>query len=140
MKPITVNQTFNVSKKVIWKAITEVEKMKKWFFDNIPDFNPKTGFKTQFSVSTGERTFTHLWELTEVIPQEKITYHWSYEEYPGIGTVIFELHEIQNGCVLTVNALGMDSFPQDIPEFSRESCQGGWNYFIKERLPTYLKG
>ncbi|GAB5398434.1 MAG: hypothetical protein Aureis2KO_00190 [Aureisphaera sp.] len=113
--------------------------MTLWFFENIPDFKAEKRFRVQFPVSTGERTFTHLWEITEVIPLKRITYHWSYEEYDGEGTVIFELKGIPEGSQLTVSALGMDSFPQDIPEFKRESCQGGWDYFIKERLAAYLK-
>ncbi len=29
-------------------------------------------------------------------------------------------------------------FFENIPEFSRESCQAGWNYFIKEQLKAFL--
>jgi hypothetical protein len=38
--------------------------------------------------------------------------------------------------VLTVEVL--EDFPDDIPEFRRESCIGGWNYFINHRLKEYL--
>jgi len=30
------------------------------------------------------------------------------------------------------------SFPQDIPEFTRESGKAGWEYFIQQRLPSFL--
>lgn len=32
----------------------------------------------------------------------------------------------------------MESFPQDIPEFLRESGVKGWNYFIGESLKKFL--
>ena len=33
----------------------------------------------------------------------------------------------------------VESFPQDIPEFSRMSCLGGWTYFINQSLKEYLE-
>lgn len=32
----------------------------------------------------------------------------------------------------------LESFPQNTPEFKRESCVGRWGYFIKHRLKNYL--
>jgi hypothetical protein len=32
----------------------------------------------------------------------------------------------------------VEDFPDDIPEFDRESCQSGWNYLISESLSSYL--
>ncbi len=36
--PIIVEQFFNRSIESVWKAITEVEQMRQWFFENIPEF------------------------------------------------------------------------------------------------------
>ena len=51
-KPIIVEQTFNTSIETVWNAITEVDQMRKWFFDNIPSFKPEVGFETQFDVQS----------------------------------------------------------------------------------------
>jgi len=32
-----------------------------------------------------------------------------------------------------------ESFPDDIPEFSRESGFGGWKFFIKKSLKEFLE-
>ena len=65
----------------------------KWFFDNIPSFNPVVGFQTTFNIQVEDRIYPHLWKLTEVIPLSKITYDWRCEGYPGRSIVTFELTE-----------------------------------------------
>lgn len=138
--PIIVEQTINASKGKIWEAITNVELMRQWFFDNIKSFKPEVGFKTKFKVHSEDRIFTHLWEVTEVDPQQKIVYNWTYDEYPGDSIVNFELIENKNSVRLILTTEVLEDFPEDIPEFTRESCIGGWNYFIKERLKEFLEG
>jgi len=136
--PVIVEQRFRTSVEELWKAITELDQMTQWFFENIPSFRPEVGFQTKFNVKTPERDFMHLWKLTEVEPLKKITYHWTYPDYPGDGYVTFELSEESDQTLLRLTAKGMETFPQDIPEFSRESCIGGWEYFINQRLKDYL--
>lgn len=112
--------------------------MKQWFFDNIPSFDPVIGFETKFTVKSGDRSFGHLWKLVEVEPFKKIKYHWSYEEYEGAGWVTFELLEQDVQTLLRVTNEGLETFPQDIPEFAGESCQAGWEFFIQGNLKAYL--
>lgn len=138
-EPIVVEQTFALSKQTVWKAITDHGQMIKWFFDNIPDFKPEVGFETQFSVNTGERDFVHLWKITEVIPEQKIVYDWRYKDISGAGHVTFEVFEEEAGSRLRLTSDGLESFPRDIPEFSRESGLGGWTYFIQGTLKSYLE-
>jgi len=35
--------------------------------------------------------------------------------------------------------VGFESFPQNILEFTRASCETGWHYFISKNLVEYLK-
>lgn len=35
-EPIIVEETFNTSIDNVWSAITEVDKMRRWYFKNIP--------------------------------------------------------------------------------------------------------
>ena len=111
--------------------------MHQWYFENLPDFKAEKGFETSFPVSSEQRTFTHIWKVVEVITFEKIKLSWTYKEYSGEGFVTFQLEKKNTGTKLTVISEGLDNFPQDIPEFQRESCEGGWNYFIKGRLKDY---
>ena len=137
--PIIVEQTFDTSIERVWKAITEVDQMRLWFFENIGSFKPEAGFETQFNVQSNDRSFLHIWKLTEVVPGKKIIYNWKYGGHPGDSSVTFELFEQKNRTKLRVTHEGMESFPQEIPEFSRESCIGGWNYFIREKLMEFLE-
>ena len=138
-KPVVVEQLFKATIKDVWKAITDIDEMKLWYFDNIPEFVPRIGFKTKFIVRSDSRTFTHLWTITEVIPYEKISYTWHYEEYTGESTAHFNLTSLGNQTKLTVTCIGLETFPNDIPEFTHESCNAGWTYFIKNRLKEYLE-
>ena len=137
--PIVVEQQFNKPLNTVWAAITEPEQMVQWFFHSIPDFKPEVGFETSFDVDSGQRIFRHLWRIIEADSPFRITYHWSYEDIEGAGSVIFELFENENGTLLRVTNEGLNTFPNDIPEFSRESCKGGWEYFIQDELKNYLE-
>lgn len=139
-QPIIVTQEFNRSKEEVWQAITDLDQMVKWYFDNIPAFEPTAGFKTDFLVQSEGRTFHHLWEILEVVPNQLIKYSWRYKEYPGEGVVTFRLEDAgDNKTLLTIINEGLDSFPSDIPEFKPESCRAGWEYFIQGNLREYLK-
>ncbi len=138
-KPIIVEETFNVTIETVWKAITNIDEMKCWFFENIPDFKPEVGFKTQFNVQSEDRNFLHLWTVTEVELFKKIVTNWKYEEYSGDSFVYFELFEENNYTKLRVSTVVTENFPDNIPEFKSESCREGWNYFIKDRLKNYIE-
>jgi len=137
--PVIVEQHFNVPIKVIWDAITNIEKMKLWYFENIPDFKPLVGFKTEFNVKSEDRNFLHQWEIKEVQLLQKITYTWHFKDYQGDALVHFELFEKNNETILRVTNEIIADFNDSIPEFKRESCLEGWNYFIKDRLKNYIE-
>jgi len=136
--PIIVKQKFTISRERLWQIITEPTLMRQWFFAEIPDFKAEVGFQTRFNVDAGERQFMHLWEIVEVKLKSTIVYDWRYEGYIGQGNVKFELEDVDGGSILVVTSAGMESFPQDVPEFSRESCEGGWKYFINEKLVEFV--
>lgn len=135
---VVVEHSFNTSMQKVWSAITDLDEMRQWYFDQLEDFRPKVGFRTQFVVQVEDRVFTHLWEVTQVIPQRKITYNWKYLEYPDSGDVSFELLPGQDHVIVRLDVRVIDDFPDDIPEFKRESCVQGWEYFIGQNLKEYL--
>ena len=73
-----------------------------------------------------------------MVPGQTIVYHWSYEGIPGEGLVTFDMEDHGSSSLLRVTNEGLDTFPQEIPEFSVESCMNGWMYFINQRLKGYL--
>lgn len=136
--PIVVEASFNNSTKDLWKALTNIIEMKKWYFEVLDDFQPIVGFKTAFKVTSENRVFTHQWDVIEVVPEKKITYSWRFLEYPGVSTSCFEVFGDQNSSRLKLTILVQVDFPEDIPEFKRESGIGGWDYFIHGNLKKYM--
>ena len=137
-EPIIVEQYFDIPVSRVWSAITEHNQMIQWFFPEIPAFKAEEGFRTSFDIQSGGRNFHHLWKILEVSPPHRIVYHWSYSDIEGEGIVIFELFDKGEQTLLCLRNEGLDSFPEEIPEFSREAAVGGWEYFIKEQLKEYL--
>jgi len=136
--PIVVSENFHVSKAELWKAITEVDQMRIWFFEQIPAFEPRVGFETSFPVQGSTMIFTHVWKIIEAIPEKKIVYDWSYPETVGRGTVSFDIEEHEGMSTLTLTNVTLEDWPQDMPEFKRESAEGGWHYFINQRLKEFI--
>jgi uncharacterized protein YndB with AHSA1/START domain len=138
-EPIVIETTFNVPINKVWKAITDKDEMKQWFFHTIDSFKPEIDFETKFNVKSGDRDFLHVWKVTKVVPGKEITLNWKYEGYTGNSFVKFELSSRNDHTKLKLTHQGQETFPQDIPEFSRESCTAGWNYFIAESLRKFLE-
>lgn len=137
-KAIVVEQVLAATVSEVWDAITNLEQMKLWYFNVIPDFEPTVGFETKFNIQVEDRNYMHLWKIIEVIPNKKIAYTWRFEEYPGESLVSFELIEQGDKTLIRVSNEGLESFPQDVPEFTEESCRAGWEFFIQGNLKEYL--
>ncbi len=137
--PIVVEQIFNAPIAVVWRAITDTDQMRQWFFEPITDFEPKVGFETQFNVRCEDQDYPHLWKVTDVVPETRIAYDWWYGGYPGISSVEWELSETPNGTKLKLTHERHETFPQDDPVFSRDSGQAGWEYFLHESLKAFLE-
>ncbi len=137
-EPIVVEEIYDVSIERVWGAITELEQMLKWYFNNIPAFEARVGFVTAFDIHNEGRLFRHHWEVTEVIPHKQLKYNWTFDGYEGGSFSNFELFEEGDKTRLKLSCVVLEDFPEDIPEFKRESCIGGWNYFLKDALKKYL--
>ncbi len=138
-EPFVIERTFNASVEKVWKAITDKNEMKKWYFD-LAEFKPEVGFEFQFLGGTEEKKWLHLCKITEVIEQKRITYSWRYDGYAGISFVTFELFPDGINTRLKLTHAGLESFPVDIvPEFKKENFVEGWNYIIGTSLKDYLE-
>ena len=137
--PVIVEQHFDNSVSAVWKAVTERSQMIQWYFENIPDFQPVVGFETRFNVVAESREFLHIWKITETIPEQKIAYSWTFEGITGQSLVTFELSGDDDSCKLKLTSAGLENLPDDIPEFTRESCHAGWKHFIQDRLAEYMR-
>ncbi len=137
---IVVRHTYDAPAADVWDAITDPARMCRWFFEAIREFRPEPGFETKFDVENDGTVYRHWWNVEEVVPGERIVYRWRYEGVAGDSDVTWELAKTSGGTELTLTHRVREDFPEDDPAFARQSCVGGWEYFLGERLPAFLAG
>ena len=128
----------NVSPSKVWKAITNKEDIKRWYFD-ISEFKPTVGFEFRFEGGKDDKSYLHLCKITEVIPGKKLSYSWRYDGYPGNSLVTFELFEEGNRTKLKLTHEGIESFGTENPDLARENFVEGWNQIIGTSIKEYLE-
>ena len=69
-EPLVFERTFNVSISRLWKALTDVEEMRHWYFD-LQEFKPEIGFEFEFIVEHEGMSYHHLCKITEVVQQRR---------------------------------------------------------------------
>lgn len=85
-KNLVVERVFDVDMHTVWRAITEKELMKQWYFD-LEDFRAEVGFRFEFWADDDKgKRWKHLCEITDVNPETKLVYSWKYDGYSGIST------------------------------------------------------
>jgi uncharacterized protein YndB with AHSA1/START domain len=139
MKPeIEITRTLNADISLVWKAITEKELMKQWYFD-LKEFKPEVGFTFEFTGGHEDGIqYNHLCEVTEVEVEKKLTYSWKYEGYEGNSWVTFELSEDNGKTILHFTHKGLSSFPYNNLDFAQHNFEEGWDHFINKALPEFL--
>src|SRR5262245_12370934 len=109
-EPFIIERVFDAPSEKVWKAITNVDEMRNWYFD-LADFKPQVGFDFKFSGGPPEKQYVHLCTVTHVIPKKKLSYSWSYEDYPGNSEVTFELFPEGEKTRVKLTHEGLESFP-----------------------------
>jgi len=137
--PFTIERTYDAHVSKIWKAITDKDEMKKWYFD-IAAFKPEVGFEFTFNGSSDGVTYVHLCKIIEVIPEKKLSYSWCYRDYEGNSTVTFELFAEDEKTKLKLTHEGLETFPKDKKDFGKESFSAGWTFIIGKSLKEYAEG
>ncbi len=135
-QPLAVERVFEAPLPLVWRALTTKEGMDRWFFD-LPEFKAEVGFKFAFVVTHEGATYSHLCQVTEVIPQSKLAFTWRYEGQPGNSLVSFELSPEGAKTRLQLTHAGLESFPKT-PQFARKNFMGGWN-FIGDALKDFAE-
>jgi uncharacterized protein YndB with AHSA1/START domain len=137
--PIVIELRCTTSVEKIWLVLTDRDAMKQWYFD-FQEFRPEVGFEFRFWGGPAEdRQYLHICEITEVLPNKKLSYTWRYDGYPGNTLVTFDiLQEADQTCVRLTHE-GFETFPTDQPDFARENFVEGWNWIIGNSLKAYLE-
>jgi uncharacterized protein YndB with AHSA1/START domain len=137
-EPFVIERTYNAPIEKVWKAITDKDLMKQWYFD-IAAFKPEVGFEFTFNGGSEEKTYTHLCKVLEVIPNKKISYSWRYKDYEGNSVVTFELFDEGDKTRLKLTHTGLETFPQNTKDFARESFAQGWTFITGTSLKNFVE-
>jgi len=138
MEPLIIEKIIHAPATRVWKAITEKDEMKRWYFD-LADFKPEVGFGFQFYGGDDEKKYLHLCKVTEVIPGKKLTYSWQYETDPAITFVTFELFPEGDKTRLKLTHEGLEKFAKDNPDLDPKNFAEGWTMIIGTHLKEYLE-
>jgi uncharacterized protein YndB with AHSA1/START domain len=134
---VVLERTFDAPVAAVWKALTDVDQMREWYFD-LKAFNPEPGFSFEFTVEHEGNVFEHLCQVKEVDPLRKLAYSWRYKGQPGNSLVTFELFPEGDKTRLKLTHEGLDTFPKT-PQFARENFEQGWTSLIGTSLKEFLE-
>ena len=134
---VVIERTFNAPVARVWKALTDVEEMRRWYFE-LKQFKPEVGFEFEFLVEHEGMKYHHLCEVTEVIPQRKIAYTWRYKGHEGNSLVTIELFPDGEKTRLKLTHKGLETFPKT-PSFARKNFEAGWRQIIGSSLKEFLE-
>ncbi len=136
---IVLERLFSAPVAKVWRAITDKDEMKSWYFD-LAEFKAEIGFKFQFTGGPSpEKQYLHLCEITEVVYEKRLSYSWRYDGYPGNSSVTFELFGQGNQTLLKLSHIGLNTFPKENADFAVKNFEEGWNEIINTSLKNYLE-
>ena len=138
-EPIIVERVFPTSAVALWRALTDKDEMKQWYFD-LPEFKAEVGFKFTFTGGASpEKQYVHLCEVKEVVPCEKLSYSWRYDGYAGDSLVSFELIPQGEKTLLRLTHSGLHTFPSDNPDLAVHNFEAGWDAIVNQSLLGYVE-
>ena len=135
--PLIVERTYSAPSDKVWRAITDKDAMKEWYFD-MPDFKPELGCEFRFVVEHEGNTYDHRCKVTEVVPGKRLAYTWRYEGQPGNSLVTWELTSEGDKTRLRLTHEGLGTFPK-LPAYGRKNFMRGWTSLLGEELKKFVE-
>ncbi len=138
-KPLIVERTYNAPIEKVWKAITDKDQMKEWYFE-LSEFKAEKGFKFSFTGGDENVQYVHNCEVIEVDPPNRLSHTWTYAKNTGHSIVTWELFkEGEKKTRVKLTHEGLQSFSNGDPNFEVASFTGGWNSILGESLKNYVE-
>lgn len=136
---VVVKQKVNAPVDRVWKALTEKNQMKEWYFD-IPDFVAEPHTEFAFYGGSEEDRYHHHCEVLEVIPNKKLKHTWTYPEISKEKTLVkWELEADGDGTMVTLTHKGLENFDHLGKDFETKNFEEGWNSIVTQALKDYVE-
>lgn len=137
-EPVVVERTYNAPVEKIWRALTDRDEMKQWYFD-IAEFKAEPGFEFQFTGGDPDGVqYLHLCKIIDVVPNKKLSYTWRYDGYEGNSLVIFDLVPDSNKTTVRVSHFGLQTFPA-LKAFAKQNFEAGWTEILGSLLKKHVE-
>lgn len=137
--PIIIEQKVNASAEKVWKALTDINEMKIWYFD-ISDFIPEEGAVFNFYEPGDEKKYHHQAEILEIIPEKKLKHTWFYPEFSDQKTIVtWELEPQGESTWIRLTHENIDGFNDLGENFSEKAFKEGWTQLTEQSLKRYLE-
>lgn len=136
-QPFTIERTFNAPVEKVWKAITDKEQMKEWYF-TLEVFKPEVGFIFTFEGGDECNRYVHICRILEVVPNKKLSHTWQYEGQEEETIVTWELFEEGNATRVKLTHEGLEKIAHHGPAFAPNNFAEGWNAIIGTSLEEFL--
>lgn len=138
--PVVIDRVYDAPVNTVWRALTELDQMKQWYMPFLESFEPRVGFETRFSVKHEGKDFPHIWTITEVQPEKKISYTWKFPGFPGESLLTYELFPQGNKTRLRLTHAGLETHEgRKNTDLARKNFQWGWNE-LDMALEKFLLG
>lgn len=135
---VQIRMQFEVSTDILWKAVTDKDEMKEWYF-KVEEFVPEVGFEFQFWGESETRKYLHFCKITEAIDGKRICYSWEYDGISGSTLLCFDISAIsEKSCELILTHKGFETFPAEMNELKAENFEIGWKQILGTSLRNYI--
>ncbi len=136
---IIIEQVYLVKPKEVWRAITNKENMKLWYF-TIDDFYLMEGRSFNFYEPGDTKKFHHHCVIKEIIPFKKFRHTWTYpEKSKGESMLTWIIEASKENTKVTLIHEGIESFVDGGVDFARENYVVGWNEILEKTLKDFLE-
>lgn len=135
---LIIRRIYNADRKTLFKALTDPEILKQWFFpvreegwSATVDFNAEVGKNYSITMHDPDgKDYVHSGEFREIIPGQKLVFTWNSHAATD-SVVTIELKKVENGTEFTL----VHNF---LPEDEKEGHKEGWIELL-ENLKKLLK-
>lgn len=136
--PVIKEVVLNASAEHVWQAITDNKKMRHWYFD-IQEFIAVPGYNFKMYGEKKGVKFPISCVVREADPFRRLSYSWSYDDFPGETLVIFDLTPKGDQTEVRLTHSGLELIAAEYTDLSVKNHQDGWDFIIGSSLKQYLE-
>lgn len=137
--PIITEVLVDATPERVWRALTDTEEMKQWYF-SMNGFGPVEGNTFTFYEPGENRQFLHRCTILEIVPGKRLKHTWSYpEKVSGVSVVTWEIEPAGDRTKVSNTHEGLENFAEGGKDFAPENFVAGWDEILNKLLKTHVE-